>query len=107
MSPEYLKLYFSFLSKTYIFNVQSSTKQWRQSREVKQNWFFSEIILDEIFRNFLAQLSKFSLQVSSIVLAFNSKHFRAFLEVSSFLKILYVIGRSATHDAIRTVATWS
>ena len=78
------------LSKTYIFyifNVQTSTIHWRQILEIKQNWFFSEIILEETFRNFLAQLWKFSSQVANWVLALNSKHFKSFLKVCSFPKI--------------------
>ena len=42
--------------------------------------------LKQIFRNVLAKLSKLSLWLVNWAIAFNSKHFRDFLEISQFPK---------------------
>ena len=70
------------------FPRQSWTKDWRQIHEITENSCFCEMVYSWFFAFFYRKTWKFGFWVDGSVLAIKSKHFRDFLEISWFPKIL-------------------
>ena len=70
---------------------------WKNSKnKVKQVFLWN--VLQLIFCEFLPKISKFGFCAASWVLAIRSKHFRDFLEISYFLKIVWHLVRQLMHS---------
>ena len=72
-----------------VSGVQSWTKRRRQIHKIKQNrLFFYGVFYSWFFAFFYQKTSKFGFWVDGWLFAIKPKHFRDFLEISKFPKIL-------------------